>query len=75
LNAKINALYKVVFPRIYSDLSVDGKDRVEIEKLKNHIEAVGVKYGFRARPANISAPTTQENFTPEQLQEMMQQMQ
>ena len=75
LNAKINALYKVVFPRIYSDLSVDGKDRVEIEKLKNHIEAVGVKYGFRAAPANISAPTTQENFTPEQLQEMMQQMQ
>jgi hypothetical protein len=75
LNSKINALYKVVFPRIYSDLSVDGKERVEIEKLKNHIEAVGVKYGFRATPANISAPTTQENFTPEQLQEMMQQMQ
>jgi hypothetical protein len=75
LNAKINALYKVVFPRIYSDLSVEGKERVEIEKLKNHIEAVGVKYGFRARPANISAPTTQDNFTPEQLQQMMQQMQ
>jgi hypothetical protein len=75
LNAKINALYKVVFPRIYSDLSVEGKERVEIEKLKNHIEAIGVKYGFRARPANISAPTTQDNFTPEQLQQMMQQMQ
>ncbi len=73
--AKINSLYKVVFPRIYSDLSADGKERVEIEKLKNHVEAVGVKYGFRARPTNISAPEASSNMTPEQMQQMMQQMQ
>lgn len=84
LNAKINDLYKNVFPKMYRDLetkannngestrrgSKAGKYASMLFELQDYIEAIGVHYGYlEGKPAPPSADGQEMD-----LQQLMQQM-
>lgn len=84
LNAKINDLYKNVFPKIYRDLeskannngestrrgSKAGKYASMLFEMQDYIEAIGVHFGYlEGKPAPPSADGQQMD-----LQQLMQQM-
>ena len=84
--AKINALYKVVFPKIYEDLKVKAENNGESTRrgstagpyaamlfnLQDNIEAIGIHYGLIQAPTN-TAPAV-DNTQGMDLEKMMQQM-
>ncbi len=75
LKNRINKLYKVIIPRICSDLRNEGYASSEVNELKAHLEAVAIKFGYLARPqmaAPQGAPQGGQQLTPEQIQQMMQ---
>jgi len=85
-NAKVNDLYKNVFPGLYAELKEMSSDDdssasrsktigYKLEDLKGHLDAVGMRYGFIEKPAQQAAPAAGggTQLTPEQIQQMMQQ--
>lgn len=88
-NKKINELYNISFPKIYTSLknqaisngesvragSKGGFYANRLNDLKEHIDAVGMKFGYIERPAqNMKMPNGGEmQLTPEQIQMLMQQ--
>jgi hypothetical protein len=75
LTNRINKLYKVVIPRICSDLRNEGYASADVSTLKAHLEAVAIKFGYLARPqmaAPQGAPQGGQQLTPEQIQQLMQ---
>lgn len=72
--AKVNKLYKTILPRIYSELKNEGYAD-QSKDLKNHLDAVGMKFGFIERPAATSPGGNGGGMqlTPEQIQMMMEQ--
>jgi hypothetical protein len=71
LKNRINKLYKVVIPRICSDLRNEGYASAEVSELKAHLESVAIKFGYLARP-QMASPQGGQQLTPEQIQQMMQ---
>jgi hypothetical protein len=75
LTNRINKLYKVVIPRICSDLRNEGYASADVSTLKAHLEAVAIKFGYLARPqmaAPQGAPQGGQQLSPEQIQQLMQ---
>ncbi|MCE3295857.1 MAG: hypothetical protein K0R65_1571 [Crocinitomicaceae bacterium] len=76
-SAKVNKLYKTVFPRFYSDLKSDGMNE-RAKDLKGHLDAVGMRFGVIEKPAQQTMPGNgggANQLTPEQIQMLMQQQQ
>ena len=84
--ARINALYKVVFPKMYADLKARAEDNGESARrgstagryatmlfnLQDNIEAIGIHYNLMKAPANTSPAV--DNSGSMNLEQMMQQM-
>ena len=76
MNSYINKLYKSTLPRIYTELRNDGANSSDVKELKNHLDAVAMKFGFLARPAQAApAQGGMNSLTPEQIQQLMQSQQ
>jgi len=75
IKTRISKIYKVVVPRICSELRNEGYPNAEVSELKAHLEAVAIKFGYLARPQIATpqgAPQGSQQLTTEQIQEMMQ---
>ena len=71
--AKINNLYKLVFPRIYKELAAEGLKNLE-KDLKGHLDAVGMRYNFVEKPVQTMPQGGGDmQLTPEQIKMLMEQ--